>query len=37
MIIQNDKEIQSRHVDLIWGLWHVFDITPEGRGETWYP
>jgi predicted dithiol-disulfide oxidoreductase (DUF899 family) len=27
----------GRHVDLIWPLWHVFDFTPEGRGEKWYP
>jgi predicted dithiol-disulfide oxidoreductase (DUF899 family) len=26
-----------RHVDLIWPLWNLFDLTPEGRGETWYP
>ena len=26
-----------RHVDLIWPLWSVLDLTPEGRGETWHP
>ena len=26
-----------RHVDLIWPLWNVFDLTPDGRGTTWYP
>lgn len=26
-----------RHVDLLWPLWNVFDLTPEGRGESWYP
>ena len=26
-----------RHIDLLWPLWNVFDLTPEGRGETWYP
>lgn len=26
-----------RHVDLIWPLWNVFDMTPEGRGSDWYP
>ncbi len=26
-----------RHVDLLWPLWNVFDLTPEGRGKTWYP
>jgi predicted dithiol-disulfide oxidoreductase (DUF899 family) len=26
-----------RHVDSIWPLWNLFDLTPEGRGEDWYP
>lgn len=26
-----------RHVDLLWPLWHFFDLTPEGRGGSWYP
>jgi len=27
----------GRHVDMIWPLWNLFDFTPEGRGEKWYP
>lgn len=27
----------ARHVDLIWPMWHLFDLTPEGRGRDWYP
>jgi len=27
----------GRHVDIIWPLWNLFDYTPEGRGEKWYP
>ncbi|MBI4490562.1 MAG: DUF899 family protein [Deltaproteobacteria bacterium] len=27
----------ARHVDLIWPLWSLFDLTPEGRGADWYP
>jgi len=27
----------SRHVDLLWPLWNVLDLTPEGRGADWYP
>jgi len=27
----------GRHVDLIWPLWNLFDVTPEGRGTKWYP
>jgi predicted dithiol-disulfide oxidoreductase (DUF899 family) len=26
-----------RHADLIWPLWNVLDVTPEGRGKGWYP
>jgi len=29
---QND-----RHIDLMWPLWNVLDLTPEGRGSDWYP
>jgi predicted dithiol-disulfide oxidoreductase (DUF899 family) len=25
------------HLDLMWPLWNVLDLTPEGRGEDWYP
>jgi len=27
----------GRHVDLVWPLWNLFDLTPEGRGDKWYP
>jgi predicted dithiol-disulfide oxidoreductase (DUF899 family) len=27
----------GRHVDSIWPLWNLFDLTAEGRGTTWYP
>ena len=26
-----------RHIDPMWPLWNLFDVTPEGRGEGWYP
>ena len=26
-----------RHADTIWPLWNVLDLTPEGRGSSWYP
>jgi predicted dithiol-disulfide oxidoreductase (DUF899 family) len=32
-----DLDGQPRHVDLMWPLWNAFDLTPEGRGEDWYP
>jgi predicted dithiol-disulfide oxidoreductase (DUF899 family) len=25
------------HIDLMWPLWNVLDLTPEGRGTDWYP
>jgi predicted dithiol-disulfide oxidoreductase (DUF899 family) len=25
-----------RHVDLIWPIWNLFDLTPQGRGD-WRP
>lgn len=28
---------QPRHVDLLWPIWNIFDLTPEGRGSDWYP
>lgn len=26
-----------RHVDTIWPLWNLLDMTPDGRGEAWRP
>jgi predicted dithiol-disulfide oxidoreductase (DUF899 family) len=26
-----------RHVDMIWPLWSLLDLTPEGRGTDWNP
>jgi predicted dithiol-disulfide oxidoreductase (DUF899 family) len=26
-----------RHLDLLWPLWTTLDLTPEGRGQDWYP
>jgi predicted dithiol-disulfide oxidoreductase (DUF899 family) len=38
-LLQAPKEQgqDGRHVDLIWPLWNLFDLTPEGRGKQWYP
>jgi len=27
----------ERHIDMMWPLWNVLDLTPEGRGADWYP
>jgi predicted dithiol-disulfide oxidoreductase (DUF899 family) len=32
-----DRGQDGRHVDLIWPLWNLFDLTPEGRGTAWHP
>ena len=32
-----DRGQDRRHVDMIWPLWNLFDVTPEGRGTDWYP
>ena len=26
-----------RHLDPIWPLWNALDLTPKGRGESWFP
>ena len=33
----DDPSQGSRHVDAIWPLWNVLDVTPEGRGTDWEP
>jgi predicted dithiol-disulfide oxidoreductase (DUF899 family) len=35
--IPTEKGQDPRHVDLIWPIWNVFDLTPEGRGTDWQP
>ncbi len=33
-----DEETQhARHADAIWPLWNMFDLTPEGRPQNWFP
>jgi predicted dithiol-disulfide oxidoreductase (DUF899 family) len=32
-----DDGMDSRHVDQFWPLWHLLDVTPEGRGTDFYP
>jgi predicted dithiol-disulfide oxidoreductase (DUF899 family) len=33
----SDPGQDARHVDMIWPLWNLFDLMPEGRGEKWHP
>ncbi len=37
LYVQSEPGQDGRHVDLIWPLWNLFDYTPDGRGEKWYP
>jgi predicted dithiol-disulfide oxidoreductase (DUF899 family) len=34
---RGDDGIDARHIDMLWPLWNVLDLTPEGRGKNWYP
>ena len=33
----NEPGQNPRHCDLIWPLWNLLDLTPQGRGTDWYP
>lgn len=37
MFAPSDPGQDMRHVDMIWPLWSLFDVTPDGRGEKWSP
>src|SRR5512145_2853638 len=32
-----DPGQEPRHVDSLWPLWNILDLTPEGRGKDWHP
>lgn len=32
----SDRGQDPRHIDMMWPLWNVLDLTPEGRGD-WHP
>jgi predicted dithiol-disulfide oxidoreductase (DUF899 family) len=32
-----DKRQNQRHIDMMWPLWNLLDLTPEGRGADWFP
>ena len=36
MFAPSDQGQDPRHVDMIWPVWSLFDVTPEGRGR-WNP
>ncbi len=33
----SEENQDPRHADLLWPLWCLFDLTPDGRGSEWYP
>jgi predicted dithiol-disulfide oxidoreductase (DUF899 family) len=33
----SDPDQHPRHVDYMWPIWKVLDLTPEGRGTDWHP
>ena len=35
--VKPERGQNMRHVDMIWPLWNLLDLTPEGRGRDWYP
>ena len=37
MFVSSEPGQDPRHIDLIWPLWNVLDMTPEGRGGNWRP
>ena len=37
MFTKAEKGQNQRHVDMVWPLWNLLDMTPEGRGRDWYP
>jgi len=32
-----EKGQNERHIDMMWPLWNLLDMTPEGRGTDWFP
>ena len=37
LLVPPEPGQNQRHVDMIWPLWNLLDLTPEGRGTDWYP
>ncbi|MCI0693107.1 DUF899 family protein [candidate division KSB1 bacterium] len=37
LYVPPEKGQNPRHVDLVWPLWNLFDLTSEGRGTDWFP
>ena len=37
MFAPRDEGVEARHVDSIWPIWNVLDMTPAGRGGSDIP
>jgi predicted dithiol-disulfide oxidoreductase (DUF899 family) len=37
MFAPRDEGEDPRHVDFMWPIWNVLDLTPAGRGSDWNP
>ena len=37
MFAPSEPGQDPRHVDVMWPLWNLLDVTPEGRGADWRP
>ena len=37
LYVPTEPDQHPRHADMIWPLWNMFDLTPEGRGMGWMP
>jgi predicted dithiol-disulfide oxidoreductase (DUF899 family) len=36
-LLPSESGQDPRHIDLLWPLWNVLDLTPAGRGTDWRP
>lgn len=34
---KTERGQEPRHVDFVWPIWNVLDVTPAGRGKDWNP
>lgn len=37
LYVDPDPGQDARHADMIWPLWNLLDLIPEGRGTDWWP
>jgi predicted dithiol-disulfide oxidoreductase (DUF899 family) len=37
LLASSDAGQESRHVDYMWPIWNVLDVTPGGRDPDWHP